>query len=70
MKLSNPNEGPGIDPRLEKELLQTAQRHRDNHLFRGKIRRWCIASVLIGLCIGLRWVIVEFEPLPFRWPVW
>ena len=65
MKLSNPNEGPGIDPRLEKELLQAAQRHRDNHLFRGKIRRWCIASVLIGLCMGLRWVMVEFEPYAF-----
>ena len=65
MTLTKPNEEPGIDPRLEKELLQAAQRQRDNHLFRGKIRRWGIASVLIGLCIGLRWVVAEFEPYAF-----
>lgn len=65
MKLSSQNEDPGIDPRLQTELLQAAQRQRDNHLFRGKIRRWGIASVLIGLCIGLRWVTAEFEPFAF-----
>ena len=65
MKFSPQNENPGIDSRLEKELLQAAHRQRDNHLFRGKIRRWGIASVLIGLCLGLRWVTAEFEPYAF-----
>ena len=62
MNLSNSSGGDGIDPRLEKELLQAAQRQRDNLLFRGKIRRWCIASVLIALLLGLRWMTAEIEP--------
>ncbi len=65
MKFSKSNKADRVDPRLKKELLEAAHRLRDNQLFRRKISRWCIAAVLVGLSIGLRWIMAGFEPYAF-----